>query len=148
MLCSASLGRLSSVIRLVVVLSVLPGTPGEIAGQQSGPSDTFIAIADDFPEVDARSLLVREPGRDLVVLRASEATVEVLAMSLAVLERVRTNSPLAAGQGQMIPISGFATTRPPSDRVERRLAAVLERLGRSATAEMGSLGPGRWIRLR
>jgi hypothetical protein len=92
-------------------------------------------------------MLVREPGRDIVLLRASELTPEALAMSLLVLDRVR-ESALEPGQGQLIPITGFVMTDPPADDYRTRLLGALDRLARAPTSRIGTIGSGRWIRFR
>ena len=142
-----------SIPRLLFVLAALSClyvvTPvAEVSAQEWGQAGTFLALVDDFPgDLDARSLLVREPGRDVVLLRAGQATTETLSMALAVLDRVRTK-PLAAGQGQLIPITGFVMTDPPARAHERRLAAALSRLERASVVEVGRYGPGRVIHFR
>ncbi len=126
--------------------------PGEAAAQRTrgrtgGRTTTYVAIPAVFPAIEARALLIREPGRDVVLLRQEDALPETLAMALAVLQRVREANPRPE-QGQMIPITGFAITDPGAPLYMRSLGAVLARLASSEVSEVGNLGPGRWIRYR
>lgn len=137
---------LSRPLFMLFVLSIL-GVPSSGTAQNRGGENTFLAIPDAFPDVDARAIVVREPGRDVILLRDSELTAEAVAMSLLVLQKVRTSHPRPE-QGQMIPITGFAVTDPPAGEYRDRLEAALRHLQRAQVGEMGSLGSGRWIRLR
>lgn len=140
------ISRASAPMLLAVLLALLLGH-APVEAQRASPPQTFIAIAETFPDLDARAVLVRERGRDIVVLNREEATIDALAMSLVALERVREQHPsVEPGRGQLIPITGYAVTRPPTGDHLRRLQGVLDRLETAPTTSIGSFGPGRWIR--
>ena len=114
------------------------------AGQTSRA--TFVALVDEFPDLDARALVVRDRLRDVVVLRPSDATPETLAMALFVLARARNRDP-SPDAGQMLPITGFTLTAELSVRRHSRMTQALARLERRPSTRVGTLGTGRWIRL-
>jgi hypothetical protein len=131
---------------LVPIIAALLVTPIAAAAQDANASPVFVAVPDVFPDLEARALIVREPGRDIVVLDPEEATTEALAMALFLLGNLRERNPDPSG-GELIPITGFAMTRPPSGGHLRRIAGTLKRLEVAPTAPVGNLGPGRWVRL-
>ena len=58
-------------------------SPPALAAQQAPPgTPLFLAIPETFPVADARVVVVREPDREVIVLRATEATPEALATAL------------------------------------------------------------------
>lgn len=140
-----STGRVATVVLAVVM--VLVALEREPLSGQADRGGTFVAIPAAFPDIDARALLVRERGRDIVLLRADDAMPDVLAMSLLVLERARANDPTPR-HGQMIPITGFVLTDPPRGRDFRHEEAILRRLDSAPIRTVGNLGDGRWIRIR
>lgn len=133
---------LARALPLVLVLAL----QGAAAAAQQARA-TFVALPEAFPPIDARAIVVRDGVRDVVLLRAEDATPETLAMSLIVVRRARERAP-SPENGEMIPITGFAFTAelPEGERV--RLAAVLERLGARPVTDVGTFGPGRWIAYR
>jgi len=126
----------------VALLAVL--APRDASAQLS--VGAFVAIAEDFPDVDARALVVREGGREVIVLRADEATPEALAMSIVVLERARERAPTPEN-GEMIPITGFVFPSGLGAERRARLEAVLARLAARPSARIEPFGPGRWLPL-
>lgn len=109
-------------------------------------SPVYIAIPDEFPPIEARAMVVREPGIDLVVLREGDADLDALTMALHVLRDARTRLP-APTSGVLLPITGFVVTSPVSKGDEIRLTETLRRLNAAETVNLGSLGPGRRTRL-
>jgi hypothetical protein len=126
---------------LLVALAAL-ASPTSMVGQATAGPPLFLAIPESFPDVDARALLVREPDREIIVLKASDATPEALGMALALLGRVRER-PLEPGRGLMIPVTGFVVTRAPQGAARDRLERALARLKAQPLASVGTLGPGR-----
>jgi len=107
----------------------------------------FVALPDTFPDLDAHALLVREPGRDVVVLDPKAPTVENLAVALMVLGRVRSRTPRPEG-GQLIPITGFILERPLEEAWATHLAGIVRGLLDRPIMTVGNLGNGRWVRYR
>ncbi len=103
-----------------------------------------MAIPQIFPEIDARLILVREPGRDIVVLDPSDASAEALSAGLDLLSRLDRPRP-RPGRGQMIPVTGFV--RESELPAERRAALdqTLRHLRSTPIAQLGNLGQGRWM---
>lgn len=128
-----------------VLLALTSLCAAPVSAQNEGATGVFVAIPETFPDVDARALIIRERGRDVILLRSSEATPEALAMSMVALRRVRVDHP-APEHGQMIPIAGFARTRPLPEEYKDELEALLARLALRPTTDVGNLGPGRWVR--
>jgi len=128
---------------LLAALFVICGTPSDSAAQGT---PVFVAIPETFPNVDARVLLVREPGREIVVLNPASAGVDELTTGLSLLARLRRERGPAT-RGQMIPIVGYAGTLNVSHERRARLEAALTDLRRRPLANVGSLGRGRWVRL-
>ena len=131
---------------LVPALAALLATPVAAAAQNAHAAPVFVAVPETFPDLDARALIVREGGRDIVVLDPAQVTVEALAMSLFVLGSVRERYPEPT-EGELIPVTGFAMTRAPSGEHLRRIVGTLKRLESAPTASVGNLGPGRWVTL-
>jgi hypothetical protein len=131
---------------MLIAIAVLSVTSNGASAQANEETPVFVALPETFPDLDARALIVRERGRDVVVLDPDEATAEALTMSLFLLGRVRELHPLGE-RGQVIPVTGFVMTRPPSAEHRRRIAGTLARLQAAPTTRVGNLGPGRWVRL-
>lgn len=132
--------------RLACLLALAVGG-AHTASAQDAPGEVLVAIPETFPEIDARAIVLRDGSREVILLRADDATPEALAMSLSVLERSRAR-PLAPETGEMIPIIGFALEAPLPARARGRLEEVLARLDRQPLSSIGSFGAGRWIRWR
>jgi hypothetical protein len=105
-------------------------------------------MPEDFPDLDARAVLMLEPGRDIVILDASDAGPETLDVALGVLERMQRDHPRPADRGQLVPITGFVY-RGTLDADERAaLEEALAELKERPLVNVGNLGPGRWMRFR
>lgn len=128
---------------LIAITAMLP-LPTLVRAQAVGTAPVYVAVPETFPDIEARSILIRDGRRDIVVLRESDATPATLAMSLALLERVRIQHP-SPENGQMIPLTGYAMTSPPYGVQLGRIDQVLARLERAPIRRVGSLGPGRWV---
>lgn len=115
-----------------------------LTAQTRGEAPLFVAIPETFPDVDARAVVIREPGREVVLLRADEADPQALASALRVLAKARENA-LPAGRGQLIPITGFAFPAGIADEERSRLDALLAQLRQRPISNVGNLGPGRWL---
>jgi hypothetical protein len=135
----------SNLLLIVVAAVLLP--PMAAQAQRAPRAPTFIAVAESFPDVEARSILLRERGRDIVILKEAEATTDALAMALLLLERIRSRYP-SPEHGQFIPITGHVVTRRPTGAYLRRLEATLEKLAAAPSTTVGNFGPGRWVRYR
>lgn len=120
------------------------GNASSPAGRNSTP--VYVAIPDAFPPLEARAMVVREPGIDLIVLRDGEADLDALTMSLHVLRDARARLPVPES-GVLIPITGFVMTGEVSTGVRTRLTETLRRLTAAESVDLGSLGRGRRVRL-
>lgn len=141
----ATLTRLLTVTALGALLA-LALEPADASAQQVRSARTYVAIPDAFPEIDARAMLIREPGFDLVVLRDGEATPDALAMALLALRDARERRPVPK-TGEMMPIAGFVVEESPTGRTRRVLERTLARLERADPTDLGSLGQGRRVRI-
>jgi len=130
-----------AIVALVAAMLVLPLVAH---GQTTGQQGFFVAIPDVFPDIEARALIIREPGKEVLLLRREEATAEVLAMSLVTLRRVRRDNPRLE-HGEMIPVVNFVITRDMTDGYRARMEELLARLADRPTTNVGNLGRGRWI---
>lgn len=118
--------------------------PTAASGQDAATRPIFLALPDQFPDLGARVVLVREPGREIVVLDPASATADELIIGLRLLNRARRERG-APTNGEVIPVLGFY---PPTLSVEERsrLEAIIAELRQRPVANVGSLGPGRWMR--
>lgn len=130
----------------IVVLLVLTALtmPAGLAGQENVP--LFLAIPETFPDVDGRVVLLRESGRDVVLLRQGDATPETLSIALGLLKRLNVRTPRRERQGQMVPITGYKLTTPINPERIAELAVVLTELEDRPVAGLGNLGFGRSMR--
>ena len=134
---------------LSLLLSVLLlASPSGSAAQVEGDVPTVLVIPESFPDVDGRAVLLREPGRDVVLLRASDATPETLSVALTLLSRLNGSTPRRAAQGQMVPLTGYVLREPLSRARRIGLDEALERLKRQPLRRVGNLGEGRSIPFR
>ena len=121
--------------------------PRSLEAQVGGDAQVFLAIPDDFPDVEARAVIIREPGREVVMLRSTDVSPETLAMALQLLRQLRDRYPRPT-EGQMVPMTGYAVTKPIPDRAKAGLEQALSRLLSAEPAQLGNLGSGRWIPYR
>jgi len=137
--------------RLILALAVIVptlGMPPAAAGQSPDDAPVFLALPEAFPDVDARAVLMLEPGRDIVILDRDDAGPEALAAALGVLERMHRDHPRPADRGQLVPITGFVSTGPIGPARREELQAVLAELAERPLVNVGNLGRGRWMRYR
>jgi len=129
----------SALVILLVLTAV--AMPAGVAGQESVP--LFLAIPEAFPDVDGRVVLLRESGRDVVLLRTTDATPETLSVALGLLGRLNARVPRRERQGHMVPITGYHLTTPIDPERLAELAVVLAELQDRPLAGLGNLGLGR-----
>ncbi len=133
---------------LTFVLALLGSAvaPGSVRAQGNGATPVFLALPDVYPDIDGRIVLLREPGREVIVL-SDAATPEDLTMALRMLARFRRQrGQPEARQGHMIPILGYAPAPVLSGAQRTRLHSVLTELKTRPPTNVGSLGRGRWMR--
>jgi hypothetical protein len=119
-------------------------SPTPLTAQSGGPP-LFLALPDAYPDVDGRVTLLREPGREIVVL-SDEATPEDLGVAVRLLARFRRErGQPEQGRGDMIPIVGSVTPRLDEARRSQLEEALAELRNRPVT-NVGNLGRGRWMR--
>jgi len=124
-------------------------SPASLTGQAPDQAPVFLALPETFPDVDARAVLLRERGREIVVLDPDDAEqVESLRVALLVLRRIRGVRPAPEGRGQMIPITGYVLREELSTELREELESALSDLRRHPVANVGNLGPGRWMPFR
>lgn len=140
-----SMSMRAATIAFAAALTLIAGLlPIAVAGQAQPFVPVFVAIPQIFPDVDARLILVREPGRDIVVLDPKDASAEALSAGLRLLARLDRPRP-GPGRGQMIPVTGFVRDGElPADE-RAALDATLAELRSKPIAQIGSLGAGRWM---
>lgn len=129
----------------VFAVALLLATGATRAAAQD--ASTFIAVPDAFPAIDAKAIVVREPGRDIVVLHPDEVNPQTLSFALQTLHRAREEHPRLT-RGQMIPITGFVAVAPMADATRLVLQRVLARLGARPVTRVGPFGLGRWMAWR
>ena len=128
---------------VTLLVAAGPSPTKRAQGQESNP--IFLALPESFPEIDARAVLMLEPGRDIVVLSHADADPETLATALGVLRRMRRDHPRAPDRGQLVPITGFVVREPVGAEVRATLQQALDELRERPVANVGNLGPGRWM---
>ena len=120
--------------------------PHPLAAQGNDERSIFLALPNAYPDVDGRVVLLREPGREIVVV-AESATPEDLTIAFRMLERFRReHGQPPAGRGHMIPIVGYAPDPVLGADERARLEGLLVDLKGRPFANVGNLGPGRWMR--
>lgn len=131
---------------VVALLTVLAASATRLESQATPRSRTVIALPDRFPNIDARALIVREPGLDVVLLRPEDATTDALTVALLTLHDLGPRR-AGGGSGEMIPIVGYEVTNPPRRERVAALERALDRLRAAETTTLGSFGSARWIPL-
>lgn len=141
--------RAATFAMLMTLLAVAAfAGPSTLASQEPDRVPLFLAIPESFPDVDGRVVLLREPGRDIVLLRNSDATVETLTVGLHLLIRLNERVPRRPGQGQMVPITGYVQTQPLNGADYALLDDALTQLKARPVASIGNLGRGRSMPFR
>jgi len=132
----------------VALFSIASGTvPARLVAQGvDSTRPVFLALPQHFPDVDARAVLQREPGRDIVILDEADASAETLRVALLVLRRLTREQPPLADRGQLIPITGYAGRAPIDAEYRAELEAALVELRARPLVAVGNLGLGRWMR--
>ena len=122
--------------------------PQGAAGQDSSERPVFLAMPETFPDIDARVVLMREPGRDIVILHEDDPDPNALRVALMLLKRLDRENPPTADHTQIVPVTGFAGG--PELEPERRavLEGALADLRTQPLANVGNLGWGRWMRFQ
>lgn len=138
--------NLRYLIGLLALVAV--ASPRHVAGQGASERPVFLALPQAFPELDARVVLMREPGRDIVILREGDDEPETLRVALMLLKRLDRENPPAADRTQIVPITGFAGGRELDPERRRALDEALNELRSQPFANVGNLGWGRWMRFR
>lgn len=141
---------MSTYLRIPLVLvgllvAAFGSTPTSATGQTSPERPVFLALPQQFPDLDARAVIMREPGRDIVILDEADAGPETLRVALLVLRRFSREGAPAADRGQLVPITGFAGGRELDQDVRRELESTLAELRERPLANVGNLGLGRWM---
>jgi hypothetical protein len=129
----------------LAIALLLAGVPAATEGQDS-ETPLFVTIPESFPNVEAKFLLLREPGREIVVLNPASASVDELGTGLSLLARLRRERGRPT-RGQMIPVVGYAGSLNLSEERRTRLEAALVELRARPLSNVGNLGRGRWMRL-
>jgi hypothetical protein len=134
------------VLTFALALLASAALPRSVTAQVSGAAPVFLAMPDVYPDIDGRIVLLREPGREVIVL-SQAATPEDLTMAVRMLARFRRQrGQPEARRGEMIPIVGYAPAPVLSGMERARLQSVLTELKARPPASVGSLGSGRWMR--
>jgi hypothetical protein len=142
--------NMSARIRIPVVLAglltmALGAGPMSVSAQTRPERPVFLALPRDFPDLNARVVLLREPGRDIVILDEDDSGPETLRVALLVLRRLSREGPPQADRGQLVPITGFAGGAAIAEDERRALESTLAELRERPLANVGNLGPGRWM---
>jgi hypothetical protein len=115
-----------------------------LAAQDGSAPPLFLALPDAYPDVDGRVTLLREPGREIVVL-SDAATPEDLGLAVRMLARFRRErGQPQPGRGDMIPLVGIVTPRLDDARRSHFEDALVE-LRTRPVSNVGNLGRGRWM---
>ena len=139
--------RLARVATLTLMALAL-AAPAPAKSQSGASVPLFLAIPESFPDVEGRVVLLREPGRDVVLLRATDATPQTLSVALTLRRRLNAATPRREGQGQMVPVTGYALRAPLAAEEHDRLSAALIRLEGRETISLGRLGRGKAMTFR
>lgn len=138
-----SLRMLAVLLALVAIVS-----PRRVVAQGASERPVFLAIPETFPQLDARVVLMREPGRDIVILHETDAEPETLHVALMLLRRLDRESPPSADRIQVVPVTGFAGGPDLGPDASAKLDSALTDLRSQPFANVGNLGWGRWMRFR
>lgn len=136
--------RVVRFLALAVLTGLAPAVTQPLSAQAHRP--TVVAIPDAFPDVEARSVLVRTAERDVVLLRDGHDTPDALLMATALLRKLSSEGGAPKpGTAQMIPITGFVVLRDPAPGHRRRVEDAIRRVRVAPVSDLGSVGLARWI---
>lgn len=130
---------------VALLLLIGSSTAHPLAAQGAETRPIFLALPNAFPDLEARLVLLREPGREIVVLDPAAATADELGTGLRLLARFRRERGEPTN-GEMIPIVGFAPGPNLTPEERARLEALIAELRERPVANVGNLGRGRWMR--
>jgi hypothetical protein len=133
-------------VGLALTVAALTAGVSTRGAAQNADTPLFVAIPEAFPNIEAKFLLVREPGREIVVLNPASVGVEELGTGLSLLARFRRERGRPT-RGQMIPVVGFAGNLNLTDERRARLEEAIAALQLRPFSNVGNLGRGRWMRL-
>jgi hypothetical protein len=128
---------------LMILLLTALMAPVALEAQGQAATTTFLAIPETYPDVDGPVVVLREPGRNIILLRESEATPEALSVALVLLDRLADHTPLRPGLAHMAPVTGYHLRTPLAPARHTELAALIARLRERPVAPIGNLGVGR-----
>jgi len=131
----------------LVAIVALAAPQGALAQVQS-ERPVFLAMPETFPDLDARVVLMREPGRDIVILRESDMDPNALRVALMLMKRLDRENPPTADRTQIVPVTGFAGGAELAPDRRAFLEGALADLRSQPVANVGNLGWGRWMRFR
>jgi len=117
------------------------------ANAQSGRSPAVIvAMTDTLNSQDAAAILLRSASQseDVVILKRATASPTILGAALAMLDRLRAQSPTLT-KSQVATMQGAVASRPLAGAQLARLNATLQRLAERQTVKIGNLGVGQWV---
>ena len=138
--------RSAGLLGLAVVLAL--ASPHGVRAQGQSERPVFLAMPETFPDLDARVVLMREPGRDIVILREGDADPNALRVALMLLRRLDRDNPPTADRTQIVPVTGFAGGSDLEPDRRAVLEGALAELRSQPLASVGNLGWGRWMRFR
>ena len=124
---------------VLIALAALTA-PSPLGAQSFAGTPTFLAIPDVFPDVDGPVVVLRERGRNVILMRASEATPETLSVALGLLRRLTERTPLRPGLSHMAPVTGYHLTTPLGAARYARLDELLTQLTAQPITRIGNLG--------
>ncbi|MDP9200690.1 MAG: hypothetical protein M3P26_01990 [Gemmatimonadota bacterium] len=110
----------------------------------------IIVVPDEFPTRGARAIVMRDLRplqEDVIALDRESVTAEGLIAAMSLLQQMRAE-PVRAGAATVVAtVTGFAPATTLSEEKARKARALLAKLLGRATANVGNLGRGRWLRL-
>ena len=132
----------------LILLASLALLPLALAGAQAPRTEDAVRIAlvDELSITQARAEVVRSgAGRepDIVLLRASDATVEDLGAAIAMLRRMRQDAS-PASRNVRATLTGAARSTPIPESRRAALRRALETVRAAPESEIAPLGRGRW----
>lgn len=133
---------------MMLPLAVLAFAAASPVHAQGFGGPVVIAAPATFPRPTGRAVIYRFPQQltDVIVLRASDGTADDLRVALVALRQLRKASPRTK-QDQVTVVAGYLPLADAGPGVKAALAKRLSELQNQPVAQVGNLGPGRWIQL-